>query len=419
MKSAVLMLIFLPITMVWGLCSLLFIFLQPQVWVSLLLMGIAVAVTWGIIWRSVGKPLSSLSDLYGIASSNGIFNFTQQLDSDVMSPVYKSLIDRINSKACDADEMLGEINQSVVRLIPMSQELSETYSNLAQKAVIQAKNGQYISEVVHRLTDINEQVSQDVASIMDDLQSGQTIAETAQESVDSSVKSIHQLSSVMDDAGHQIAQLKEHGDGIVAILDVINSIAEQTNLLALNAAIEAARAGEAGRGFAVVADEVRGLAVRTYASTVEVKEMIELIQSITQKVVVSMEQGRVMTNEAVEKTSHSREELYKITGIVEQVNANAGNVRRELEQQQSSSKETNASIDSLISLNSDALESTRMQAVSSDDLLNLSHRVKSMLASFEVSEREYSTAKRQGRKQDVASNVIDQPCNDNDDVELF
>ncbi|GLQ33295.1 methyl-accepting chemotaxis protein [Litoribrevibacter albus] len=419
MNRVVSIYLFLPIVGVWSALVILISLYQPGLIWSGLLMLVAIAITGWVLWQSVSRSLERVSNLYQLDNADKLFDFTWHLNPDDVSPLYRDMANKVNDKASQADELIGNINQSVVRLIPMSQELSETYSNLSQKAVIQAKNGLCISEVVHRLVDINEKVSHDVAGIMDDLQSGQETAESAQSSVDSSVKSIHQLSEVMDDAGHQIAQLKEHGEGIVAILDVINSIAEQTNLLALNAAIEAARAGEAGRGFAVVADEVRGLAERTYASTVEVKDMIELIQSITQKVVVSMEQGRSVTEEAVEKTTHSRDELYKITGIVEQVNASAGRVRAELEEQKSYSDETNSSVESLISLNSDALESTRMQAVSSDDLYKLCHTIEGMLQNFVVSEREYSRAKRKGRKKDIIVEASNTASIGDNDVELF
>lgn len=366
----------------------------------------------------ITRSLSSLNRLYGTNQSSALFDFTQNIDERSVSPIFKSVIVRANERSEQADKVLADLTQSVVRLIPMSQELSDTYSNLAQKAVIQADNGQNISRVVTRLVDVNVQVGLDVQSIMDDLQSGQVIAEQAQGSVDKSVNSIQSLAEVMHNAGEQIAQLKEQGDGIVAILDVINSIAEQTNLLALNAAIEAARAGEAGRGFAVVADEVRSLAERTYASTVEVKDMIEVIQSITQQVVDSMEQGRSMTDKAVTMTAESRDELYKITNVVEQVNSNAGNIRTALETQKAYSEETNTSIESLITLNSDALENTKMQAVSSEDLAKLCDRLGGMLSNFVVHEREFSTAKRVGRLKEVASEVHTASLNE-DDVELF
>jgi methyl-accepting chemotaxis protein len=413
MNSDVLKYLFIPTVGLWSAVVAVLMLVQLSLWMALFLWGVAAVGTWCIITRCVSKPLSHITHIFGIGLSRGILDFTKPIDVDSVSPIYRKMITRCNGIAAQADEAIAEINQSVVRLIPMSQELKETYSNMAQNTLIQDKNGQAIREVVGRLINMNEVVSHDVESIMNDLESGQSIAEHAQRSVDATVHSIDQLSDVMNDAGHQIAQLKEHGDGIVAILDVINSIAEQTNLLALNAAIEAARAGESGRGFAVVADEVRGLAERTYASTVEVKSMIELIQSITQKVVSSMEQGRDMTNDAVDKTTRSRDELYKITDIVKQVNHSAERVREELVQQQNFSTETNDSIESLLAMNKESLDSSRLQAVSSDDLSNLCDRLGEMLSNFVIAEREYSTTKRTGRKKNVVTNGNGESSNSN------
>lgn len=420
MKQALLTTLLVPLVIVWGALCLVSVLLGLHwAWV---IVGIIVAtgLTWWWLKIQLLDSVPALTRLYGSGSTSGLFDFTQSLDESSVSSIFQPLVRSSNHKVAKADELVADITQSVVRLIPMSQELRETYSNLAQKTMIQTENGKEIQGVVTQLLEVNEQVGDDVANIMDDLLNGQSLAKEAQGSVDQSVQSIGQLSGVMDDAGNQIAQLKEHGEGIVAILDVINSIAEQTNLLALNAAIEAARAGEAGRGFAVVADEVRGLAERTYASTVEVKDMIELIQDITQQVVTSMDKGQRMTNDAVDLTSQSRDDLYKITGVVERVNANASKIRTALDQQKAFSSETHVSVETLMTLNSDALENTKMQAVSSEDLANLCDRLGGMLSNFVVHEREFSTAKRSGRMKEVASDVLSNDAeSSDDDVELF
>ncbi|MEM8175852.1 methyl-accepting chemotaxis protein, partial [Morganella morganii] len=117
--------------------------------------------------------------------------------------------------------------------------------------------------------------------------------------VDGSIERIHALVDEIRDSGTSLDSLQQDVQSIVSVLGVIRSIAEQTNLLALNAAIEAARAGEAGRGFAVVADEVRGLAARTTQSTQEITAMIERIRASTGQAINSMEAGVSRVNEGV------------------------------------------------------------------------------------------------------------------------
>lgn len=409
--------------LIWVVTALIISVLQPQIWISVLI--IVVVAIGHYVWASkaIKSGLNQLKRMYGADQSDVLFDFTARLDSSRAHPMFRSIIERSNEQASKADDQILTVLQSSMRLVPMSQELHETYSNLAQKASIQDLNGQNISRVVKELIHINGQVEGNVSAIVDGLTKGQEYASNAQDVIDKTVGNINNLAGVMENAGGQIAQLKEQGDKIVNILDVINGIAEQTNLLALNAAIEAARAGEAGRGFAVVADEVRGLAERTYQSTVEVKDMIEIIQRITQQVVESMGDGQNMTQQAVEMTTDSRDQLYQVINTVNEVNEQVKQVNVSLEAQRAHADETNVSIETLVELNSNALENTKLQAVSSHDLVKLSENLRSNLAMFKVSETDFSTAKRkQGRLQEVVEQDESQSAGDHpaeDDVELF
>ena len=131
------------------------------------------------------------------------------------------------------------------------------------------------------------------------------------------VSSIQALAGDVDNAAQVLTNLERHSESIGAVLDVIRGIAEQTNLLALNAAIEAARAGEQGRGFAVVADEVRTLASRTQTSTQEIQEMIERLQNGTQSAVAAMTQGHSKAESTVEHAQRAGEALDAIArGVI-------------------------------------------------------------------------------------------------------
>ena len=133
------------------------------------------------------------------------------------------------------------------------------------------------------------------------------------------VEGINQIASEVEIGAEAINHLAQHAADIGKVVDVIHEIAEQTNLLALNAAIEAARAGEQGRGFAVVADEVRTLASRTASSTDEIRKMIELVQSATSKAVETMNSGTAQANKGVEQANEVSETISNVTRRVAEV----------------------------------------------------------------------------------------------------
>ena len=137
--------------------------------------------------------------------------------------------------------------------------------------------------------------------------------------VQQNIKAISELASELTQAEHSIQTLSQSSVEISSVLKVIQEIAEQTNLLALNAAIEAARAGEQGRGFAVVADEVRTLAARTQGSALEIKEMIETLLNGTRDVVALMNRSHSQTHSSVEQSEKAGESLRAITDSVSQI----------------------------------------------------------------------------------------------------
>jgi methyl-accepting chemotaxis protein len=141
-------------------------------------------------------------------------------------------------------------------------------------------------------------------------------AQNGQAVVDRTINAIDALASEVDRAANVIHRLEQDSDKIGTVLDVIKGIAEQTNLLALNAAIEAARAGEQGRGFAVVADEVRTLASRTQQSTAEIQQMIERLQAGAQEAVSVMEDSRSRASDSVSSAQSAGQSLESITRSV-------------------------------------------------------------------------------------------------------
>jgi methyl-accepting chemotaxis protein len=202
--------------------------------------------------------------------------------------------------------------------------------------------------------------------------------------VDRVISAIGELAGEVESAANVIQQLEEESRNIGSVLDVIKSIAEQTNLLALNAAIEAARAGEQGRGFAVVADEVRTLAGRTQESTQEIEEMISRLQSGTDNAVKVMESGKEITQVGVDQAAAAGEALQTINAAVEQISGMNTQIASAAEEQSAVAEEINRSIVSINEVAEQSSIGAQQTAAASDDLAKLAEQLKALVERFKV-----------------------------------
>jgi methyl-accepting chemotaxis protein len=209
-------------------------------------------------------------------------------------------------------------------------------------------------------------------------------AKGGQEIVNNTVNSIYSLSSEVESAASAINQLSADSESIGAVLDVIKSIAEQTNLLALNAAIEAARAGEQGRGFAVVADEVRTLAGRTQASAQEIEDMIARLQSSAADAVKTMNSGQEQTKACVEQAASAGSALQKITDAVTVISDMNKDIASAADEQSSVTQEMNQNAVTISEVADRNAESGKFLAESSSELSTLASELQDMISRFKL-----------------------------------
>jgi methyl-accepting chemotaxis protein len=227
-------------------------------------------------------------------------------------------------------------------------------------------------------------VSGSVNSAVESTNKATSEAEHGKDLVKSTVEGIQRLANQVEENALVSDELEQDSQNIFTVLDVIKSIAEQTNLLALNAAIEAARAGEQGRGFAVVADEVRTLAGRTQDSTEEINQIIDKLQIGAQKVTASMRVSKQQTEEVVSKATQAGASLDQIASSVAQIDEQSTQIATAAEQQNAVAQNMN---DNIHQVNESAMHnaaSVEETTVAGQEIARIAEELSAMIDHFKV-----------------------------------
>ncbi|MFS1162533.1 methyl-accepting chemotaxis protein, partial [Aeromonas salmonicida] len=240
--------------------------------------------------------------------------------------------------------LVSEISGSVSQLSSAVEEVSAISEQSAKGMASQQGEVSQVATAMNEMQSTVNEVARNTTDAMGAAKQASRTSTQGNQVVRSAIGSIEQVSRQIEQAGSVVQQLETDSASISMVLDVIRGIAEQTNLLALNAAIEAARAGEQGRGFAVVADEVRSLAQRTQASTAEISKMIEVLQERTAEAGSAMQLSRQQMQESVELAREAGSSIDSINGAVTQITDMNTLIATATEQQNAVTEELNRSI---------------------------------------------------------------------------
>ncbi|MGM0553524.1 MAG: methyl-accepting chemotaxis protein [Pseudomonadota bacterium] len=247
----------------------------------------------------------------------------------------------------EASAVVGRMGDAAAKLSRHADELVDAVHHSSEACQLQKRETDQVSGATGEMVSSVREVAESAQLTADSADQADAQARSGKDVVQQSTRAIEQLAGEVDQASEVIRELEGHSGEISTILDVIRGIAEQTNLLALNAAIEAARAGEQGRGFAVVADEVRTLASRTQQSTAEIQEMIEKLQSGSEAAVRAMQQSQTRVETSVEQARQAAEALENITRGVAEIRDMSGRIAAAVEQQSAAGEEIGRSVDSI------------------------------------------------------------------------
>ena len=352
--------------------------------INLLLVGLAVVVSFVLflfaVQRSILTPAKLLvTDLAKMASGDFTHRISVQSNDEIGQIAASAAKLQVDMSA-----IVKSINQSVFKLSASAEEMAHITEKSNQALMNQHNETEQVATAMNEMTATVHEVAQNTQLAAESASQASIEVGTGQKVVEESIRSIASLVQKVERAADVIHQLETNSREIGSVLDVIRSIAEQTNLLALNAAIEAARAGEQGRGFAVVADEVRVLAQRTQKSTEEIQKMIQRLQAGAQEAVVAMTQSRSQADVTRDTAAKAGQVLTSITKAVASINDMNALIASAAEEQNTVAEEINRNIVNISTAAEATAESSTHTAKSSEDLRNVAEELKHTASRLKV-----------------------------------
>lgn len=358
---------------------------KGQVWkASLIGLGIALlmAVLVTLIARSIVHPLqAAVNAMANIAS--GESDLTHTLDTHGRDEVTQ-LSQHFNSFTAKLRQVVGQLQVCANALGQSSTELGTNASQAHDRSQQQSQQMELVATAINEVTYGVQDVAKNAEHAASEMRDAQAQAQQGQVNIDGSLRQIDQLSSTISQAVDVIRTLSSESTQIGGVLEVIRSIADQTNLLALNAAIEAARAGEQGRGFAVVADEVRLLAQRTQKSTAEIQVMIERLQGHSEAAVKVISDSHSASQLTIEQAGQAGASLTAIGQALRNLNGLNASIASATLQQAHVVEDINQNVTQAAGLSHSTALAAEQSSVASAHLRGLSEQLEGLLRQFRI-----------------------------------
>jgi methyl-accepting chemotaxis protein len=348
---------------------------------SLLTLLTAAGVVFWLMRKLVVKPLSASVELANKIAANDLS--VDDLSVDAQDEIGETT-SALNQMKNNLREIVQAIAGTAEHVASASEELSSSASQQAQGAETQNSQTTQVATAMQEMSATVLQVSENSNKAAE---ASRQAAETAREGGLIVEETLGKMRVIADSVGGTAKKMEELGkssDQIGRIAGVIDDIADQTNLLALNAAIEAARAGEQGRGFAVVADEVRKLAERTTTATKEIAQMIKNIQDETKTAVAAMEAGTKQVEEGVASTSRAGDSLKQIIHMSDEVGEMITHIATAATEQSSASEEINSNMEVIAKLVKESADGAQQSAKACQDLSGLALDLQNMVGKFDL-----------------------------------
>ncbi|QZO12279.1 methyl-accepting chemotaxis protein [Pseudoalteromonas piscicida] len=349
-------------------------------WIGMIVATLmAVGVAYITVSR-ITKPLSEVNRVLNIVASG---DMTQRLD-DTAKDEFGELSRSCNTLISSLRELITGIISRSTQLAAASEETSTITTESSQAIKNQQAQVEQAATATTEMSSTSHGVSNSAHQALQEIKNADKEAERVKGISHENKHTIEQLAREVDEASRVINKLHQDSASIGSILDVIRGIAEQTNLLALNAAIEAARAGEQGRGFAVVADEVRSLASKTQESTQEIQAMIESLQAGAEEAVGAMSKGKQQAESCVTQSDLANEALNSITAAVSQAHDVSEEIANAANEQQQVAQEISERLESIVTIAEQTAEGASQTSISSSEVAKLAEELRLSVEQFKV-----------------------------------
>jgi methyl-accepting chemotaxis protein len=353
---------------------------------SIMVIAAVLLVIFGIVGVVLSntflRPLQQIKDnLDDIAAGEGDLTRRLPINGDdelgQLAGSFNRFVEKVHGLVRQIVGMTGQLTELVGQVSTQAQRSEEAMER-------QRHETDQVATAINEMSAAAHEVAQSAQGAAEAAQKTDTEGQAAKQVVDGSIERIHTLVQDIRDSGVSLDTLQKDVSSIVSVLDVIRSIAEQTNLLALNAAIEAARAGEAGRGFAVVADEVRALASRTQQSTQEIQGMIDRLQKGTQDAVTAMRRSSDAGDVTSEQANRAGTSLDAIAQLIGTINAMNAQIASAAEEQTAVAEEINRSVHKIAVAVDSVADETQQGAQTARNLAALGERLGALVRQFRI-----------------------------------